>query len=203
MRVKALFQAALVASLMLGVTGCMSTKVARIDANSTTDVSGKWNDTDSRLVSEEMIADMLSRPWIEDHRIARNGSRPAVIVGRIRNVSHEFVNTETFVKDIERALINSGRAEFVASRTERDVVRDERADQDVHASEDTRNAMGQERGADYMLSGSINSIVDAAGRRAVVYYQVDLELISMKDNRKVWIGQKKIKKDVEAGMLRP
>lgn len=189
--------------LLVTLSGCLgSTKVARISADSTTDLSGQWNDTDSRLVSDEMINDMLSRPWIDDHRISKGG-RPAVIVGRIRNLSHEFINTQTFVKDIERALINSGRADFVAARNERDVVREERADQDVHAREETRNAMGQELGADYMLSGSINTIVDASGRRQVVFYQVDLELISMADNRKVWLGQKKIKKDIERSTFRP
>lgn len=191
-----------VAALSLGLAACGSTRVDRIDPGSTTDLSGRWNDTDSRLVSEEMISDMLSRPWIEDHR-AREGNRPAVIVGNVRNLSHEHINTQTFVKDIERALINSGRADFVASRTERDPVREERKDQDINSREDTRNAMGREVGADYMLSGTINTIVDAEGRRQVVFYQVDLELISMEDNRKVWLGQKKIKKDITGSSYRP
>lgn len=196
---------AMVAIAVFGATlaACStSTKVQRVDPGSTTDLSGQWNDTDSRLVSEEMIADMLSRPWIEQHR-SNEGNRPAVIVGDVRNLSHEHINTETFINDIERAVINSGRVDFVANRAERDPVREERADQDLHAREDTRNAMGRELGADYMLSGSINTIVDAEGKRQVVFYQVDLELISMADNRKVWIGQKKIKKDIARGSFRP
>lgn len=196
---------AMVAIAVFGATlaACStSTKVQRVDPGSTTDLSGQWNDTDSRLVSEEMIADMLSRPWIEQHR-STEGNRPAVIVGDVRNLSHEHINTETFINDIERAVINSGRVDFVANRAERDPVREERADQDLHAREDTRNAMGRELGADYMLSGSINTIVDAEGKRQVVFYQVDLELISMADNRKVWIGQKKIKKDIARGSFRP
>ena len=195
------FAAVAAVIIMLGLAGCGGAKVARVDAESTTDVSGKWNDTDSRLVSQEMISDMLSRPWIERHR-AEEGDMPTVIVGRIRNLSHEFINTQTFTNDIERELVNSGRVEFVANRTERTDVREERADQDINAREDTRNAMGQEIGADFMLSGSINTIVDAGGNRQVVFYQVDLELISMKDNRKVWLGQKKIKKDIERSSFR-
>lgn len=194
--------AAFVVVTALVLSGCAGTQVARIEADSTTDLSGKWNDTDSRLVSEEMIADMLSRAWIERHQVTEGGM-PAVIVGDIRNRSHEFINTQTFTNDIERALVNSGRVIFVASSNERGSVRDERADQDVNASEETRNAMGRELGADYMLSGSINTIVDAEGRRQVVFYQVDLELISMADNRKVWLGQKKIKKDIERASFRP
>lgn len=203
MRIHRMSLAALSLAFMLAVAGCStSTKVDRIGTDTVTDVSGAWNDTDSRLVSKEMISDMLSRPWIEEHRRGE-GNKPTVIVGQIRNLSHEHINVLTFVGDMERELINSGRVDFVASAVEREGVRGERLDQDVNAREDTRNAMGREVGADYMLSGTINTIVDAEGRRQVVYYQVDLTLISMSDNRKVWIGQKKIKKDIERGSYRP
>lgn len=130
-------------------------------------------------------------------------SRPAVIVGEIRNLSHEHINVNTFVGDIERALINSGKVDFVASSEEREEIREERKDQDVHAREDTRKAMGMEIGADFMLKGSINSILDAEGKRQVRYYQIDLNLISLADNRVTWIGQKKIKKFVTKASLRP
>ena len=108
----------------------------------------------------------------------------------------------TFVSDIQRALINSGKVEFVAARDERDELRDERLDQDLHAREDTRKAMGRELGADYMLQGNINTILDVEGRQQVRYYQVDLTLTSLTDNRIVWIGQKKIKKFVTRPRLR-
>jgi hypothetical protein len=48
-----------------------------------------------------------------------------------------------------------------------------------------------------MLGGSVNSIIDQEGKEKVVYYQVNLELIDMANNRKVWIGDQKIKKFVE------
>ncbi|MDQ6958318.1 MAG: penicillin-binding protein activator LpoB [Mariprofundaceae bacterium] len=188
--------------LMAGLltTGC-GTKVSRIDVNEIKDLSGAWNDTDSRLVSEEMINDMLERPWIRTY--SRQSSRPpTVIVGTIRNLSSEHINLNTFVGDIERAMINSGRVTFVASSQERQEIRGERKDQDINAREDTRKAMGRELGADFMLKGSINTIIDMEGRTQVRYYQVDLTLISLTDNRKVWLGQKKIKKLVKNSRLR-
>lgn len=193
--------ALLLCTTLLLAAGC-ATKVERISPDEVRDLSGVWNDTDSRLVSEEMIADMLSRPWLDSHVRAHGGQAPVVIVGDIRNLSHEHINTRTFIADIERELINSGRVQFVAGAEVREAIREERADQDIHASEATRNAMGQELGADFMLVGSINSIIDAEGDTAVKYYQVDLTLISLADNRKVWIGQKKIKKVVEKNSLR-
>lgn len=190
------------AVVMLGVlaAGC-GTTVTRMETEEVKDLSGAWNDTDSRLVSEEMVQDALARPWVDNH-VRTKKKTPVVIVGEVRNLSHEHINVNTFVADLERALLNSGKVEFVASRVERGEVREERKDQDVHAREDTRKAMGQEVGADYMLKGTINTIIDVSGRTQVRYYQVDLNLISLADNRKVWQGQKKIKKLVERSNLR-
>lgn len=187
-------------TLILGLGGC-GTQVERLEADEVRDLSGAWNDTDSRLVSEEMISDMLSRSWVDDFQ-RRTGKRPVVIVGTVRNLSHEHINTNTFVNDIQRELTNSGRVTFVASSQERQEIRDERLDQDIHASAETRKAMGQEYGADYMLSGQINTIIDMEGRTQVRYYQVDLTLISLVDNLKAWVGQKKIKKEVVNSKLR-
>lgn len=186
---------------VLGLSGCMGTTVERKDVEETIDLSGAWNDSDSRMVSRAMIDEMLDQRWLKNHTRDRR-KPPTVIVGRIRNLSHEHINVNTFIADIERAMINSGEVEFVASRDERGDVREERMDQDLHASEKTRKAMGQEIGADFMLQGSINTIIDAEKKTQVRFYQVDLTLVSMADNRKVWAGQKKIKKLVEGSNLR-
>lgn len=178
------------------VAGCASVKVDRMAVEETVDLSGRWNDTDSRLVSEEMVRDVMSRPWIDRYRGER-GKDPVVIVGSVRNRSDEHINTETFVKDLERALINSGEVEFVAARGERGEIREERKDQAAHASEATAKEEGEETGADFMLQGAINTISDRIEGKEVKYYQVNLELIDIQSHRKVWIGEKKIKKLVK------
>lgn len=187
--------------VLLLLAGC-ATKVERMEPGEVKDLSGNWNDTDSRLVSEEMIRDVLSHRWVGDYSQGHAGKRPAVIVGEIRNLSHEHISVVTFVNDLEREIINSGKVDFVASREERADIREERKDQDLNASEETRKAMGQELGADFMLKGDISTILDTEGKEQVRYYQVDMTLISLADNRKVWVGQKKIKKLVTKPGLR-
>ena len=176
--------------------GCSSAPtVARREVDEVIDLSGYWNDTDSRLVSEEMIEDSLSSPWSTRATDAL-GRTPRVIVGRVRNRSQEHLNTRTFVKDLERALLNSGVVDVVAAPDERDDIRSERQDQQTHASIESAKSMGKELGADFMLQGQINSILDAADNQQLRFYQVELELIDLESNRKVWIGQKKLKKSV-------
>lgn len=178
--------------------GCAAgPKVERTAVEETIDLSGRWNDSDSRMVAEEMIQDCLQRPWLSRFMTAHNGRRPTVIVGTVLNRSDEHINTQVFTKDLERALINSGLVDFVASREERRELRDERVDQQKgFTSAETARQMGQEMGANYMLKGSLNSVRDQISGQYVVLYQVNLELHNLDTNRKAWIGQKKLKKVV-------
>ncbi|WP_019614150.1 penicillin-binding protein activator LpoB [Psychromonas ossibalaenae] len=198
MKIKTNFCFAMIAALML--SAC-STSVERLDSQEQVDLSGAWNDTDSQLVAREMVEDALSRAWITKF-VKQEGTEPVVIVGRVKNLSHEHINTNTFVANMERELINSGEVQFVASSAARKEIRDERGDQDLNASEATRKEMGQEYGADFMMQGQINTIIDMDGSTQVRFYQVNLELVSIKDNRKVWIGEKKIKKLIKNSKLR-
>jgi len=193
-------QTVVVTGLLFLLAACNPT-VTRVESDSVTDLSGKWNDTDSRLVAQEMIQDVLSRGWLSKFN-RKSGKSPTVIVGTVRNLSHEHINTRTFIADMERELINSGEVEFVASAQDRKEIRQEVKEQDLNASEATRKAMGQEIGADFMLQGSINTIVDAVSGEQARFYQIDLTLIELGSNRKVWVGQKKIKKTVEKGGFR-
>ncbi|HET7650844.1 MAG TPA: penicillin-binding protein activator LpoB [Gammaproteobacteria bacterium] len=187
-----------------GVAGCATTpSVQRISPDQVTDVSGYWNDTDANLTAQQMISEMLGDPWLGNWERGHGGQQPTVIVGDIRNLSSEHISVSTFIDDMQRELINSGKVQFVASSVQRGEIRQERQDQDLNASESTRSAMGQEIGADYMMQGTINTIIDAAGDKAVKYYQVDLQLINMHNNVIAWLGQKKIKKVVEHARFRP
>ncbi len=171
-------------------------KVKRVETNLVKDVSGGWNDTDAQMVAQEMITDCLQGGWYTKYVAAHNGKEPVVIVGTVSNETSEHINTGTFVEEMQRALINSGKVEFVASKTERGEVRTERLEQDEFASEETRKAFGKEVGADFMLSGTLKSIIDKSGSKALVYYQTNMKLINVETNQIVWNGQKKIKKYV-------
>lgn len=179
---------------LIYLSGCGSSRqVSRINPNEVTDLSGNWNDTDSRLVAQKMVKDALSRAWLTDFLTAK-GRKPVVIVGKIRNKSSEHIAIETFTKDLERELINSGKVRFVASSKERGQVRAERKDQQDFASSESFKKFYKELGADFLLSGVINSINDSYNGSKVKYYQIDLQLINIETNEKVWIGDKKIKK---------
>jgi len=182
----------------VAITGCgSSVKVARVDEGKEIALTDKWNDEDSRLVAEEMIDDMLSYPWINKFNKQFPDKEPTVTIQRVRNKSHEHIAVDTFINDIKRAVIRSGKAGFIATRAEREDTRAELRDQDMNASSATRMEMGEEHGANFALSGTINSIVDQLDGKRVTYYQVDLKLINLQTAREEWNGSKKIKKFME------
>jgi uncharacterized protein (TIGR02722 family) len=193
-----LFTLALVT--LVALPGC-KTKVKRVAIDETIDLSGRWNDTDSQLVSAEMIADIANRSWVEEYQ-AKHGKKPVIIVGTIRNKSSEHIETETFVKDLERELVNNGRVTFVANPLERGELRQERKEQQTWSREETQKRLAAETGADYMLQGGIKTIIDQEGKESVKFYQVDLELVHLESNEKAWMGNKKIKKFVKKSRMR-
>ena len=169
-------------------------KVTRVSEDTVTDLSGRWNDTDSRLTAEEITSEMMSHPWYNTYISQNGGEVPVLIVGMITNKSHEHIATETFSKDIEKAIINSSKMRLVQAGAMREEIRAERADQQNYSSASSMKSFGLEQGADFMLQGTINSIVDQYKKDKAIYYQVDLELTNLETNEKVWIGDKKIKK---------
>lgn len=179
--------------------GCGGGKtVTRLDTETVTDLSGKWNDTDSRLVAEEMIADCLSRAWLQNFALAKS-TKPVVTVGTIRNETSEHIAMGTFIADFERELINSAQVRFVAAKEQRSEVREERWEQQEFASKETAKRLREELGADFILQGAIKTITDQEGGDRVVFYQTDLEMINIESMEKVWIGSKKIKKGISQG----
>ena len=185
-------------ALGLGLVSMLacSRSVTRISPEQQVDLSGRWNDTDSKMVAAEMIKDVLDRPWRENFSSAE-GRKPVVVVGIVQNKSSEHIESETFIKDLEREFINSGTIRVVQNSLFREKMREERAEQGEFASPETQAQWGKELGADFMMFGVITSITDAYKKEKVVSYKVNLELANLETNEKVWIGDKEIKKYIK------
>ena len=187
----------LVALVAASTTACGSTRVARIDPTTVTDLSGRWNDADSRLVANALIGQSLDAEWARQWANAHGGRAPTVIIGGFANRTMEHIPVTTFTRDLERAYVSSGAVRVVASANERESVRTERADQQTNALAATRARLAMEQGAQFMLQGDVQAIEDSQGRERAVTYQVDATLVDLESNAKVWVGQHRIKKVID------
>lgn len=175
---------------------CQTRTVTRISPDTPVDLSGRWNDSDSRVVAEKMISELFSSPRFKEYA-AERAKKPAIVVGLIRNKTSEHIDAGNYIKKLEVAIHNADIAELVESEEFRDKVRVERAQQQDFADETTVSQWGKEIGADLMLFGEMTSEVDTHNNKRVVNYITTLFLTDIETNKRIWYGQQEIKKYVK------
>jgi penicillin-binding protein activator len=166
-------------------------EVVRTDEN--IDLSGDWNDVDADAVAAAMIEECMKSTWAETWA-ASHGKKPVIRLHAVKNKTDGFIDYRYFTKQLEAALLNSGRVEVVSSLEEADAAREERDDQSMHASDETAKTHQNETGSDFILTGWILSQNDEQGNQAVKSYLTSLELVETETQKKAWVGQKRIKK---------
>jgi penicillin-binding protein activator len=175
--------------------GCQTRHVTRVDPATQIDLSGRWNDTDSRKVADQMIFDLFDSDSFKGYAKVKS-TKPVIVVGTIRNKTSEHIDADNFVKKFEVVIHNSGVADLVESSEFRDQLRVERLEQQEFADPATVKKMGKEAGADLMLFGEISSEVDTYNNKRVVNYVTTLFLTDVETNKRIWYGQNEIKKYV-------
>jgi uncharacterized protein (TIGR02722 family) len=183
-------------------TACSSSpRITRIEPNTAVDLSGEWNSVDSKQVADEMIKDAMTLPWVTRYMQTHQGAAPTVKILNVVNRSSEHINTRTFLQDMANAFTRSGTIQVAMSAEDQAQNRAERNDQQQNASADTRAKQQSEQGADFTLTGTIETIMDREGGREVKYYQIDLKIINPTTGILPWSGQKKIAKYINRSKI--
>lgn len=174
--------------VLLSLFSCASSSVKRVKNTKTTDYSGYWNDKDVNLAAKEIIKEFSKSKAIKDYPKSHKKNNPVVIVGSFRNLSDEHIDTGILVDRLQAEVYNSGYVDFVASKEQRSEVREERDDQQENASASTKKALKNETGADFMLQGTIRTIVDTEinGEKTARTYYINTQLIDIETNQILW-----------------
>jgi hypothetical protein len=114
--------------LLIVATACQTRQVTRIDPATEMDLSGRWNDTDSRKVADQVIFDLFDSELFKTYAKERN-RKPVIVVGTIRNKTSEHIDADNFVKKFEFVIHSSGVADLIESSEFRDKLRVERIEQ--------------------------------------------------------------------------
>jgi penicillin-binding protein activator len=182
--------------LILIISVSCQRSVTRISPDTQIDLSGRWNDSDSRMVAEKMINELFTSERFKEYS-QENGKKPTIIVGIIKNKTSEHIDAANYIKKFEMAIYNSNFADLVESDEFRDKLRQERAEQQDFADPATMARWGKETGADVMLFGEMTSETDTYNKKRVVNYITTLFLTDIETNKRVWYGQHEIKKFVK------
>ena len=181
-------------ALCIFVSACSgSPKVTRVDAGTQTDLSGRWNDTDVRIVCNSLLDSALSSrsidTYIKEYSAKNRGAVPTIIVGRFRNTSSEHIDTGIISGIMRTTIINSGKLEFVEGGDTREDIRTERLDQQLNSGESTASALANETAAKFMLTGEVRSMEEKAGNTTSRVYYVTATITEIETNRVLWEDQ--------------
>ncbi|GMO23958.1 MAG: hypothetical protein Ta2B_03290 [Termitinemataceae bacterium] len=168
---------------------CASTpQTTRVSSGKITDLDGNWNDTDVDIVCKDLINQFFESPRVANFE-KTNKRLPVIKVSLFKNASNEPIDTTIISKRMQVVILNSGKADFVADDSVSETLRNEARDQQSNASAKTAARLADETGADFLLTGKVTSIVQAAGNKQVRAYDVSADATDISSHRIIWSGQ--------------
>ena len=156
-------------------------------------INDKWNETDARVSSEHLVKNALESPWLNDYEL-RYKKRPIVVVSSIENRTDEHIDTRALSETIRNSLINSRQVRYVNKRQRQEILDEMNYQNSGAVDPGLAKRIGKQIGADYLLTGSISSIVAANGKRKNVVYQVEAALTNLQTAEVEWTNIYRSKK---------
>jgi penicillin-binding protein activator len=156
------------------------------DTNLLTD---KWSETDMQKAVSELVASATKHPAI-------NGAKrpPIVVVTRLQNKTSEHIDTQSITDMFQVELMNTGKVSFVDKAAREDIADEYDYQDSGMVSRETKKGAGGQVGADFIMNGRLDSIVQEAGRDKTVYYKLTMNLTNLKTGLIVWTGHKQMRK---------
>ena len=142
------------------------------------------NESDSRVVCQDIVDQVVKSPRIAQFS-GKNGRDPVVTIGKIKDETGEFFDTQIIANSLKTAILKSGILEFMANKDVRDSMRDEAREQADYANQDQAVAIGDEDAADYMLTGSVKLMVQRTKKQQERTYIINIELTDLHTHRTV------------------
>lgn len=183
----------LVLLIALSLTACGPKvfKKGDYDENveSTNLLNDKWSETDMQKVVKDLVASLTAHK-----SIAAAKKEPLVMITQLQNKTSEHIDTQSVMDMVRVELMNSGKVLFVDKEAREDIKGEYDYQDTGMVSKETKKGPGKQEGADYILNGRLDSIVQEVGKDKTVYYKVTLNLTSLERNVIVWSGYKQIRK---------
>lgn len=159
------------------------------DVERTNLLNDKWSETDMQKVVKDLVASLSNHPSLSG---AKNP--PLVMVTRLQNKTSEHIDTESVMDMVRVELMNTGKVQFVDKQA-RDDIKDEYDYQNSGmVNQTSKKGPGKQEGAEFILNGRLDSIVQEVGKEKTVYYKVTLNFTNLEKNVIVWSGYKQIRK---------
>jgi len=181
-----------VAALAFVAQGCGSkqfTKGSYDDVNQENLLNDSWSETDMQKAVHELVAGLTKYRGITEAK-----KPPVVMVTKLQNKTSEVIDTQSIMDMVRVELSGNGNVKFIDKEARQDIADEYEYQNSGMVSKESKKGPGGQTGADYVINGRLDSIVQEVGKDKTVYYKLTLNLTNLKTTEIDWTGQKEIRK---------
>ena len=152
-------------------------------------LNDSWSETDMQVVVKSLVDSMVGHP-----SIVKAQAPPILMVTNLQNKTSEHIDTQSIMDMVRVELTNSGKVAFVDKEAREDIQNEYNYQDSGMVNDSTKKGPGGQIGADYIVNGRLDSIVQEVGKDKTVYYKLTLNMTNLKTGVITWTGQKQIRK---------
>lgn len=178
--------------VLLGVVSCgpkAFVKGQYDDVNRENLLNDQWSETDMQKAVQDLVASLMTSP-----AIANSNKMPIVMVTNLQNKTSEHIDTQSIMDMVRVELMKTGKVGFIDREARQDISEEYNYQNSGMVSEETKKGPGGQVGADFIINGRLDSIVQEVGKDKSVYYKLTLNLTNLKSSMITWSDQKQIRK---------
>lgn len=176
------------ASLLSMATGCamFRAQTTTVDVDEMGHYRADYDATDMRKITQSVANQIIYSPWL-----ANQPEIPLLVDLGVENRTSEYVDTKNLTDRMRTLLIQSGKVQFVNAARRDDLLK-EQGYQAATATAATQAAIGQQLGANFMLTGSLTEMSQQTMRQVRVsktemkYYKLTIELTDLTTGVIAW-----------------
>ena len=183
---------AITAVLALSLIGCGPSAFIKGDYEDHTtenNLNDQWSETDMQKTVEDMVSSMVNHPVI-----AKAKTPPVVIVTKLQNKTSEHIDTQSIMDMVRVELTKTGKVNFIDKEAREDIADEYNYQNSGMVHDATKKGPGGQVGADYVVNGRLDSIVQEAGKNKTVYYKITLNMTNLKTSVITWTDHKQLRK---------
>ena len=149
----------------------------------------KWSETDMQVVVKNMVDSLVAHKSINTPK-----EQPIVMVTNLQNKTAEHIDTQSIMDMVRVELTNSGKVAFVDKEARQDISNEYDYQNSGMVNSQTKKGAGGQIGADFIINGRLDQIVQEVGKEKTVYYKVTLNLTNLKTGLISWTNNKQLRK---------
>ncbi|HEY8270222.1 MAG TPA: penicillin-binding protein activator LpoB [Pseudobdellovibrionaceae bacterium] len=152
-------------------------------------MNDQWSETDMQTVVRDLVGSLTFHPAIKD---AKNP--PVVMVTQLQNKTSEHIDTQSVMDMVRVDLMKTGKVGFIDKEARQDIADEYNYQNSGMVAKDSKKGPGGQTGADFIINGRLDSIVQEVGKDKTVYYKVTLNMTNLKTGMIVWSDNKQLRK---------